>query len=298
METEKLEKLLHAKYPDLAKESLRVDDTGWYNLVLIVGERMIFRFPKTEEAKSIMAKELQILPQLHAVLPVAIPQFIYSSNESDQIPYVGYPMIAGRPLFPVDMAGLNDQEQEQLAKEIGAFLTAMHAFPLDKAFGEAAEASQIKDYYRDLFKTIKNKAFPVMTPKLISWTRQVFDDFLTDKDSFRFTPCLLHNDLKPEHLLYDFEQRKLSGVIDFGAMGAGDPAYDFVGICRAYGKAFVNKVIHFYKGPLDSAFLKRIDHFYTKIVSFWSLFHGVDTQDQQLIQYALDKLHEHAKKGS
>lgn len=298
METEKLEKLLHTRYPNLTKESLRVDDTGWYNFVLIVGEKMIFRFPKTEEAKSIMAKELHILPQLYTTLPVSIPQFIYSSNESDQIPYVGYPMIAGRPLFPENMAGLNDQEQEQLAKEIGAFLTALHAFPLEKAFGVAADVSQMKDYYRDLFKNIKNKAFPYMTPELIIWTKKVFRDFLTDKDSFRFTPCLLHNDLKPEHLLYDFERRKLSGVIDFGAMGAGDPAYDFVGIYRAYGRAFVKKVISFYNRPLDSAFFKRIDHFYTKIVSFWTLFHGIDTQDEKWIRLALHKLHAHVQKDS
>lgn len=298
VETKKLKRLLNARYPELVKESVRVDDTGWYNLVLIVGEKWIFRFPKTEEAKSIMTKELHILPQLYATLPISIPQFIYSSNESDPIPYVGYPMIAGRPIFREELADLNEQEQERLAKDIGAFLTALHAFPLEKAFGAAADVSQIKDYYRDLFNNIKNKAFPYMTPALITWTKQIFHDFLTDRDSFRFTPCLLHNDLKPEHFLYDFEQRKLSGVIDFGAMGSGDPAYDFVGINRAYGRAFLKKVIDFYERPLDSAFFHRIDHFYTKIVSFWTLFHGVDTQDQHLMQYALDKLHAHAKKGS
>lgn len=296
METEKLRKLLYTKYPDLAEESLRVDDTGWYNLVLIVGERVIFRFPKTDEARTIMNKELHILPQLYAVLPIPIPHPIYFSNENDPIPYVGYPMITGRPLFAKDLAALTEQEQDELSKDIASFLSALHAFPLEKAFGEKGNISKVIDYYKEMLTRIENKAFSYMSPKLIEWTKQIFHDYITDKESLRFTPCLLHNDIKPEHLLYDFENRRLAGVIDFGAMGVGDPAYDFVGMYRAYGRSFVEKVINAYKGPLDPAFFKRIDHFYTKIVSFWTLFHGIDTQDPKLIRYALDRLQAQTQK--
>jgi len=31
-------------------------------------------------------------------------------------------------------------------------------------------------------------------------------------------------------------------------------------------------------------------------VSFWTLFHGIDTQDQQLIRYALDRLQAQTQK--
>ncbi|MGZ0051111.1 phosphotransferase family protein [Brevibacillus gelatini] len=290
MQLDPLRKLLQERYPELRNESFRVDDTGWSNFVVIVGEKMIFRFPKTEEAKAIISREMQILPQLRSMVPVAIPQFVYSSAPTDAIKYVGYPMIVGKPLYREEMSGLSEQEQEKVAEAIGGFLSGLHAYPLEKSFDKAIDPGLTRVFYENLLARIERKAFSYMPVELQQWTRQTFQTFLANPDYFRFKPALLHNDLKPEHLLYDFENRRLNGIIDFGAMGAGDPAYDFVGIYRAYGAAFAHKVLSYYTREIDATFLDRITTFYVKTISFWTLFYGIDSQNPKLIQYALGKL--------
>lgn len=296
MQLDPLRKLLQERYPELRNESFRVDDTGWSNFVVIVGEKMIFRFPKTEEAKAIISREMQILPQLRSMVPVAIPQFVYSSAPTDAIKYVGYPMIVGKPLYREEMSGLSEQEQEKVAEAIGGFLSGLHAYPLEKSFDKAIDPGLTRVFYENLLARIERKAFSYMPVELQQWTRQTFQTFLANPDYFRFKPALLHNDLKPEHLLYDFENRRLNGIIDFGAMGAGDPAYDFVGIYRAYGAAFAHKVLSYYTREIDATFLDRITTFYVKTISFWTLFYGIDSQNPKLIQYALGKLETFAQR--
>ncbi|GED27516.1 6'-aminoglycoside N-acetyltransferase [Brevibacillus agri] len=295
MQLEPLRKLLQERYPELRNETFRVDDTGWSNFVVIVGEKMIFRFPKTEEAKAIISRETQILPQLESMVPVAIPQFVYSSAPTDDIKYVGYPMIFGKPLYREEMNGLSGQEQEKVAEAIGGFLSGLHAYPLEKSFDKAIDPGLTRLFYENFLARIERKAFSYMPVELQRWTRQTFQSFLANPDYFRFKPALLHNDLKPEHLLYDFEKRQLSGIIDFGAMGVGDPAYDFVGIYRAYGAAFTQKVLSHYTREIDARFLERITTFYVKTISFWTLFYGIDSQNEKLIQYGLGKLQAFAK---
>ncbi|MGN7472381.1 phosphotransferase family protein [Brevibacillus sp. SAFN-007a] len=295
MQLEPLRKLLQERYPELRNETFRTDDTGWSNFVVIVGERMIFRFPKTEAAKATLSRETQILPQLGSMVPVAIPQFLYFSAPSDSIQYVGYPMISGKPLSREEMSELSGQERESVAEAIGGFLSGLHAYPLEKSFDKPMDAGLTRLFYENVLARIERKAFGLMPVELQRWTRQTFHSFLANPGYFLFKPTLLHNDLKPEHLLYDFAQRQLNGIIDFGAIGVGDPAYDFVGIYRSYGAAFAHKVSSHYTREIDATFWERITTFYVKTISFWTLLYGMDSQNPKLVQYALGKLQACAK---
>ncbi|MED4585452.1 phosphotransferase [Brevibacillus choshinensis] len=287
---------IKTKYPELSRELIRINDSGWSNLVLMVGEQFIFRFPRTENAKKVLKMEQRILPGLSHFLPLFVPNFVYSSGPGDGIIHVGYPIIKGIPLQKEVLNSFTDKRREQLAQELGGFLTALHTYPIENAFSYAFDASGTRSTWQGIYDRIKKNAFPYMDPTLKGWTDRVFTGFLSDSDSFKFSPCLLHNDFKPEHILYDPEQKKLSGVIDFGSMWVGDPAYDFVGLHKAYGEEFAKKVIRSYGATVDHAFFKRINDFYLKVTSFWKLFHGIETRNQDMIQVALKKLQMIAQK--
>lgn len=278
------------RHPELTSESFSVDNSGWSNLVLIVGGRFVFRFPRTDNAKKNLQIEQRILPGLSPFLPVPIPQFRYSSNPTDEIIYVGYPLIKGEPLLSEALVSFSSNQKEQLAHQLGAFLTALHTYPLEKAFPSTIKAHDIKKSWQKIYETIHGKAYPYMETSLKTWTDHVFHRFLSDTDSFSFSPCLLHNDFKPAHILFDPKQRVISGVIDFGSMWAGDPAYDLVGMYNAYGERFAAQVIRYYGAPIDDSFFHRINGFYLKIMSFWKLLHGIETKNHMMVQSALEKL--------
>ncbi|WP_411504214.1 phosphotransferase family protein [Brevibacillus centrosporus] len=293
---EKLVTLIKTRYSVLSTESISVNESGWSNLVIIVGGRMVFRFPRTDSAKRTLQIEQRILPALRPTLPIPIPHFVYESSPTDEIPYVAYPLIQGDPLMPVTLRSILKFQQERLACQLGEFLTALHSFPLEKAFPTTLDSSGTIKTWQRIHEKITRTAFPYMDPHLVAWTDHVFTDFLTDSNYFLFSPCLLHNDFKPDHILYNSRQKAISGVIDFGSMWAGDPAYDFVGLHSAYGKEFAAEVIRHYGAPIDHAFFKRINEFYLKVMSFWKLLYGIEANDPRMIQSALEKLRFIAKK--
>jgi aminoglycoside 2''-phosphotransferase len=61
----------------------------------------------------------------------------------------------------------------------------------------------------------------------------------------------VHVDLAPYHILFDPESSRLSGVIDFGTAGLGDPADDIGALLAHYGAALVELMRPVY--PIDEA---------------------------------------------
>ena len=56
-------------------------------------------------------------------------------------------------------------------------------------------------------------------------------------DLWRYDACLIHGDFGTANLL--FAEGRISGVIDFGFCGSGDPAQDLGALLASYGEAFV-----------------------------------------------------------
>lgn len=71
-----------------------------------------------------------------------------------------------------------------------------------------------------------------------------------------FEPCLMNGDLKPNHILFDSEKKKITGVIDFGNAGVADRAFDFACIIYNYGESFLTRMRKIYpeiEAALDRA---------------------------------------------
>jgi hypothetical protein len=75
---------------------------------------------------------------------------------------------------------------------------------------------------------------------------RLFDSLLGDKHGFDYEPRLIHGDLGPYHILCDAAAGRLTGVIDFGTAGLGDPATDLGGLLQIYGESFVRRMLGVY----------------------------------------------------
>jgi aminoglycoside 2''-phosphotransferase len=269
---------------------MRVYEYGWANQVVFVGETLIFRFPRSEEALRAMRFEQAILPSLRSYLPVPIPHFLYASQPQDTLSYVGYELLPGQPLTTELFQTLSEEQKEKLARDLGAFLSALHTFDGEKWFADKHTKSYTQQKWQSFYKEIKEKIFPLLTEQEQTWTHTLFTDYLTNPASLNFQPCLLHADFTSDHLLYDFEKGDLSGVIDFGDLEWGDPAYDFVGLYVEYGEAFMKRTLEHYHAPVDPAFIQRIKGFYRQRMPFHGLLHALETNQPKMLQDDLVRL--------
>ena len=90
----------------------------------------------------------------------------------------------------------------------------------------------------------REKLFPHMRSDAREAVARNFDMALNDADMWRYDECLIHGDFGTGNFL--FHKGRISGVIDFGFCGPGDPAQDLGALIASYGEAFVERVFRHY----------------------------------------------------
>ena len=77
-----------------------------------------------------------------------------------------------------------------------------------------------------------------------------------ERDPGSETGQRIHGDLGQRHILFDPRQSCITGVLDFGVAGVGDPAQDLAVILNCYGESFVRRMARFapeIRGMMDRA---------------------------------------------
>jgi aminoglycoside phosphotransferase (APT) family kinase protein len=179
-------------------------DEGWDYKVLILDGEWVLRIPRNALAVEELAKEIELLPVLGPLLPVAIPRFEQVSREPL---YAVYRLIRGEPLVGEDPDGVR------------AFLEALHG--LDFAGLPAPRPDWVR-IYRGHAEDWRVLVLPLVDVD----ERRRGESLLAEIETLTdFVPALIHCDLGPAHLLC--RDGRLVGVIDWGDAKIGDPALDY-----------------------------------------------------------------------
>nr|WP_230874932.1 phosphotransferase [Lysinibacillus cavernae] len=73
----------------------------------------------------------------------------------------------------------------------------------------------------------------------------------------------------------------ISGILDFGGSGLGDPAYDFAGILSSYGEDFFDRCINLY--PNGEEISERVK-FYKSTFALQEALYGIENADRQAFE--------------
>jgi aminoglycoside 2''-phosphotransferase len=268
---------IHAAYPELRIERLRLNDDGQNNDALIVNDDLIFRFPRDEEGIEKLATEVALLGRLRPFVPLPIPEPIYTSFMPRAIGHVfaGYRMLPGEPLWRETVAAMADPVTVQrLATQLATFLRALHGIPTDQV-ADVLPSTDWRRLWRDLGEQIDAALFAYIPPATQERITATFAAFFDDPRNFAFTPTVIHGDFGTGNLLFDPHRGAMTGVIDFGSATLGDPAND-VAALLTYGEPFVRQGLASY--PAMEAMLPRA-RFYLRTFPLQDALYGVEHND-------------------
>lgn len=284
---------LHAAMPDLAITRARIDESGQNNVVLEVTDAawgaLIFRFARYAEGVRTLRREVAILRGLRGRVPLLTPDPIYITLESERAgdAFIGYPMIPGTPLWREDLEAIGDEAATQrLAGQLARFLRALHHVPAAAAGLDGLPVSDTPAEWADLSTRFRDKLFVHMRPDARAEVARTFETFLGEADNFTYAPALRHGDFGTSNVLWDAAARRLTGVIDFGSAGLGDPAVDLAGIiCRAgYGETFARRMLPVY--PALEAMLPRARFYASTFALQYALF-GVEQGEVEAFEHGI-----------
>ena len=284
MESDRYIGLIQRNFPQIAIQSARPITRGWDSFVLDINDALIFRFPMRDDVIPYLEKEMRLLPELEQALSAPIPHFTYIGQGDENYPYtfVGYPKIGGVAL---EDERITREQLATLAPALAAFLNELHSFPLERAAELAVEnhtPQQWREMYRERYEDIEKRVFPLLDADLRAVSTRYWQAFLRNDSLFIFRPALIHCDLNCEHIFCDLERGTLTGIIDWGDATIGDPALDFVGLCRQRGEEFARQVLAGYRHPIDDAFWPRMQ-FYLSYEPFSELLYGAYSNREDII---------------
>lgn len=267
-------------YPNLNITSARFDDGGMNNSVLIINEDLVFRFPRYAQGLKKLMEEAELLVKLKGLLPLPIPEPSFSSFTNPQQGFCGYKLLPGQALKPSEVAAAPGLAKP-LAVQLGTFLNQLHSLPLRELVPDARPREHLA-YWQQFHNRVKDKLYSYMRPEASRQVEETLAIIYRD-NFFPAEDVLIHGDFGPSNILWDQGKGIITGIIDFGSAGSGDPAQDMAALMgpRGYGIEFVRLMLDSYPGL--EALIPRAQ-FYNQTFALQDALHGLAHNDRAAFQ--------------
>jgi aminoglycoside phosphotransferase (APT) family kinase protein len=208
--------LLTEQHPDLATLPLRRVARGWDNDIYRLGGELSVRLPRRLAGAVLILHEQRWLSEIAAGLPLPVPVPVRVGA-----PGSGYPWTwSVCPWLPgTEIEHCEPDDWRAAARQLGEFLAAVHRPAPPEAPANPYRGVPLADRAA-IFAAGLDLLDAGIDPALLmdEWHRA------SEADPWQHPPVWLHGDVHPLNVLVD--GGRISAVIDFGDMTAGDPASD------------------------------------------------------------------------
>jgi len=243
--------LLREQCPELADRPLQLGALGWDNQVWRLGDDLAVRLPwATESADVLLRKEYAWLPGLapHLPLPVPVPQLLGEPSARFPRPWLITTWVLGEP---ADRAPVTRGAEAAVA--LAAFLTALHRPAPEEAPGGRDRGGPLAEHAEGFARGLASATELGLIPDPDA-VRAVWEDAMAAPE-WAGPPLWIHADLHPANVLT--RNGTFSGVVDFGDLCAGDPAYDLAAAWILLPDGTTDRFHEAYRPAPDPATLRR-----------------------------------------
>jgi aminoglycoside phosphotransferase (APT) family kinase protein len=218
--------LLLEQHPDLADLPLRGRVNGWDNLTWRLGDELALRFPVREASSGLVEREHTWLPRLAPTLPVAVPTPLRPGRPGPRYPWSWsvLPWLPGTVAAATDPAG-----RTAWAPHLADVLAALHVPAPDDAPVNPYRGVPLATRDAPVTARFDGADLPQVDALRSAWAEGLA------APPFAGVPLWVHGDPHPGNLLA--LDGRLSGLIDFGDLGSGDPASDLATAWMTFDEA-------------------------------------------------------------
>ena len=217
---EPLRAVIVGMFPELADSIFAALPGGWDSFAIDVDDRLIFKFPRREAARTALAREAALLAMIRPAVSLPTPDM--SLHDGPPL-FSRHAKLKGVFLEPAIYADLAEPARDLIAQEIARFYAQLHALPAEAM--RAAGAGPIKPWLEP--DAILARAWPVLDETLRQYAERTVAAWCElPPDPFGVTYGFF--DGHGWNMAFDAAAGRLNGVYDFGDSGFGALQQEFI----------------------------------------------------------------------
>jgi aminoglycoside 2''-phosphotransferase len=280
---EQYTRIIERLLPELQGADVRrVNEEGQYNDAFVVDGAFIFRFPRYQDGIEMMRREFSFLRTIRGRTSLPVPDPIYANldtEKKDEV-FMGYPLLAGEPLWrPAILAMTDGKTLDLWAQQLARFLQELHAIPV-RDFAGDWPAAETAGAWQEMYDDVRTNLFPLMRADARREIAAHFESYLADASLHNYQPAPRHGDYGSGNILYDPRTMRITAIIDFGYAAIGDPAIDLAA-ASTLGEPLFGRFVATY--PAIESMLPRV-HFYRGTFALFEALHGFKSGDSETFE--------------
>jgi aminoglycoside phosphotransferase (APT) family kinase protein len=170
-------------FPSLPAGEVSFAGRGWDFVAYRAGD-FLLRVPRHDGSLARLPLETRLLSMLASRLPAPIPVIERQCDDGPNgLPLTGYRLVPGTPIEKLE-AG----DRLSVARDLGAFLRALHAVPVELGGVEAGlKAADAASWRRDIeaeYESVCRDVFPLLSAEAQRFGESVYERFLADEANF------------------------------------------------------------------------------------------------------------------
>ena len=210
-------RLVRDQRPDLGDGPIVRVANGWDNAIFRLGVGLAVRLPRRAEAVPLILHEQRYLPDIARRSPVPLPVPVHAGRPTSDFLW---PWSIIRWVPGTAAADVGPEGRGPAAKSLADFLLSLHIPAESRVPVNPVRGVPLAERHAVVVERLGDlERYPQAEALRAVWAQSCA------AGAWDGPPMMLHGDLHPGNILLA-DDGSLAGVIDFGDVGAGDPAVD------------------------------------------------------------------------
>ena len=227
---DKSKKLISETFKDLSIKEFALLGKGKAGIICLVNNEIVFKIPLQSEGDIArwQKNEAAVLRFLEGKLDIEIPRILYTATSESGLYIIGETLLSGTTFSYELYDTFEDKTKNDILKQLGRIVRKLHEVGGNDSSCQFDHCQETLEDMMDEF----NKRFSVdvrnvFSSKEIEKIERIAEHYKKISVQHPVKPVLCHHDLHFYNLMFDMENKQISGLLDFGCAGYSEPASDW-----------------------------------------------------------------------
>lgn len=217
--------IIHENFPELNIQNFSVLGEGGFATACLVNDNTVFKIPRENSKRfNDQKKEVYILQKLENKLSFEIPHILYNKETPHGIIF-GENLMRGVTYTQELHDSFDEQTKSDILHQIGSIARELHSIKIqdEQGFLFVSDYKDILHLFHRNFTENVQKCFSNADRERIN---NLYNRYEYLSTNYPVDLVLVHGDLHFKNMRFDAENKKIIGLIDFGAAHFAEPAKD------------------------------------------------------------------------